>query len=344
MAIVLNGRSLIRPITGVERYAHALLPVLAAERPDTRIAVPTEAPAFDPHGLEMVRIGHAHGHRWEQLQLPRALRPNDVLLSPANTGPLRVRRQVLVLHDLAFLDVPEGFALAMRWWYRALVPRLIERCATIITPSAPVREAVIERFGIPEHRVHVVPPYTWTSAPVQAMQATWTRPYLLLIGAFDPRKRAKHIADAYARLSAPGFDLVLVGRRVRSFRPLELPVHPGIRVLSDVDDAQLTTLLMGALALVHASMHEGFGLPVLEACALGCPVIAQDTPLMRTLFGDAILLTDRIGASELRIAVELLMRTKERSAMIAKGHTVAATFTKERTAEALRQALAPLLT
>lgn len=343
MAIVFNGRSLLRPITGVERYAHALLPLLAAERPDTRIAVPVDAPPFDAHGLEVVRTGHARGHRWEQVQLPRAVGRDDLLLSPANTGPLRVRQQALVLHDLAFLDAPAGFAPAMRWWYRALVPRLVERCATVITPSAPVREAIIARFSVAEQHVHVVPPYARASMPAPNRRPQ-PRPYLLLIGAFDPRKRATDIAHAYTQLAEPAFDLVLVGRRTPSFRIPDIPAHHGIKVLDDVDDEQLAALLTDALALVHASLHEGFGLPVLEACALGCPVIAQDTPLMRTLFGDGILLTDRIGANELPIAVELLMRTEERSAMIARGHTLAATFTKERTAEALRQALEPLLT
>ena len=103
MALVLNGRPFTRPITGVGRYGRSLLTLIAREWPDARVVVPRSTGDIDACGLEVVRRGIGNGHGWEQRALPSALGRDDVLLSTANTGPLRVRRQVLVLHDV------EGF-------------------------------------------------------------------------------------------------------------------------------------------------------------------------------------------------------------------------------------------
>ena len=74
MALLINGRSLQRPVTGVERYAHMLVRVIAKEWPDSRVIIPGSM-EHDPevHGLEVVRVRGKGGHAWEQLLLPIAV-------------------------------------------------------------------------------------------------------------------------------------------------------------------------------------------------------------------------------------------------------------------------------
>jgi hypothetical protein len=93
--IVVNGRFQGRPFTGVERYASEVLRCLG---PGIKTIRPTNAAS----GLR--------GHAWEQFLLPRKLEENQLLWSPANTGPLAVRNQVVTIHDLSVLDHPEWFA------------------------------------------------------------------------------------------------------------------------------------------------------------------------------------------------------------------------------------------
>src|SRR5512140_2588334 len=92
--IVVNGRFLKRRITGVERYGREVLHLLGDE---CRVAGP---------GRDLGGLG---GHAWEQLILPTRLNSHSVLLSLANTGPLIVRNQVLVIHDLSAVEHPEWF-------------------------------------------------------------------------------------------------------------------------------------------------------------------------------------------------------------------------------------------
>lgn len=331
----------MRPITGVERYAHALLPIVAARWPDARIALPTGAIQFDTRGLTILQRGGGAGHWWEQAVLPTLLRAEDVLLNPANTGPLQVRRQATVVHDLAFLHNARWHDRRMALWYRTLLPRLVRRSAVVITPSATVRHEVLSAFGPSPEKVKVVPP------PVHRMLSTSPpiprRPYLLLVGAFDPRKQAAVLAHSYQQMDDPPFDLVMIGRRTRSFRPVHLPADPRIHVLEAVDDQQLAELYAGAHALVHASTAEGFGLPVLEAMAAGCPVIARDLPVLRETAGNVPSYTDIDDPRALEQAISALSNPDERAERIRQGLLTAATFDPARTTEALVAALAPLL-
>src|SRR5512140_218471 len=140
--ITVNGRFLTRRITGVERYGREILSVLPGP---CRV----ELPGRSPHGWM--------GHVWEQLVLPRRLAPNSVLWSPANTGPLLVREQVLTLHDLSVLEHPEWFRDSFAAWYRLFLPILARRVRRIIVPSEFVKRKVTERFLLSPDQVVTIP-------------------------------------------------------------------------------------------------------------------------------------------------------------------------------------------
>ena len=344
MPLVINGRFLSRPITGTERYGRLLLRAIAREWPDSRVIVPKGAPAgIDAEGLAIVRHGNTQGHVWEQLELPRALSIEDVLLSPANPGPLRAAHHVPVVHDLAFLHHPEWFTPRFATWYKLLIPRLVRRAARVITVSGTVRGEIQRWYGVEPARLHVVPPFVPPALMADNAPTGIDRPYCLMTGSFDPRKGIGRALAWFTALRDPGFELVIAGRPGRMFAPVELPEHPGIRVLRDVDDARLAALYRNAIALVQPSYLEGFGLPVLEALALGCPVISSPLAVFAEQFGDAVITAD-IGPTEsMARAMDRLRDPQRRAGQIAKGLALAVTFNEARTTAALREAIAPLL-
>ncbi|MBK8340770.1 MAG: glycosyltransferase family 4 protein [Flavobacteriales bacterium] len=326
MALVVNGRYLDRPVTGVERYAGALACILA-EKADCRIERPQ---------------GATTGHAWEQLVLPLRLNKGDVLLSLANTGPLSVRKQVLAIHDLAFLEHPEWFNASFARWYRWLLPRLARRVAQVITPSEQVRASVMRSFGVKADRIGVVPPFL---LPMHGgnNDPGIGAPYCLLVGSMDPRKRTNDAIAWYATLKDPAFQFVWVGRPGRAFIHKPVPQVKGLIHLTDADDARLAALYQGAIALIQPSCYEGFGLTLLEAMHHGCPVIATDLPVFRESFGDAVLYADVLAPNDLDQALAQLASQSFRYARIALGRAVADSFTRERTRTALRNVLDPLL-
>lgn len=344
MALVINGRFLARPITGVERYGRLLLRVIAREWPDSRVIVPKGAPEeLDASGLDVVRLGNTSGHVWEQVELPRALANGDTLLSPANTGPLRAQRHVPVVHDLAFLHHPEWFNTRFATWYKLLIPRMIRRAERVITVSGTVRGELVRYYGADAERTHIVPPFVLPSLLDGSDNAGMERPYYLVVASLDPRKGIDRALNWYMGLRDAEFDLVIVGREHRAFSPVVIPEHPGIRVLKDVDDARLGALYRGAIALIQPSYYEGFGLPVLEAITLGCPVIGSYLNVFTEQFGDAVLVADIGYTRNMMRAMVTMNDPLYRTEWVEKGRQRSQAFTEERTTAALHEALDPLI-
>ncbi len=344
MGLVINGRFLTRPVTGVERYGHGSLKAIAAEWPDARILVPRNYEGPDRwNTLRVEEVGRGTGHAWEQVYLPRSVTDGDVLFSPANTGPLRCARQVIVLHDLAYLLHPEWFDGRVAFWYRMMVPRLYSRALGVVAVSGSMRTSLLHYFGGPAHQVAVVPPFHDDEVFGHGPTELRGRPFCLMVGSLDPRKGVDEALNWYASLTAPHFDLLIVGRRHRAFAPLQLNVPPGVHVLTEVYDAQLGTLYRQARALLCTSRYEGFGLPLLEAMALGCPVIARRLPVFEEQFGDAVRYVNMDGPDAISSAFAELDEPLERTRRVAMGKAIAANYTLERTRTALRNVLQPLL-
>ncbi len=341
MALVINGRCFTRPIGGVERHARMLIRLIARTYPDARVVVPADAPEdLDlPHGLAVERTGRMHGHTWEQLSLPRAMGPNDVLLSPANTGPLRVRRQAVVVHDLAFLHHPECFDARFAKWYGFLVPRLVRRAAVVITVSPTMRDELVATFALPKDTVVVVSPYVDPSQFARSSPVQVPAGFFLVVGHDDPRKDVRHALDLLFQV-LPDAHAVVVGRTRRPFRGQGPIPDPRTTWLPDASDAQLTWLYDHARALLYPSRYEGFGLPVLEALQRGCPVVTRPLPVLKDHFGDTIHMCSFTGTTDLSALLNGL--PSRRSIPVAPypgAQRVLSTFSEGHTDHALLNAL-----
>jgi glycosyltransferase involved in cell wall biosynthesis len=273
------------------------------------------------------------GHAWEQLVLPSALGAEDILLSPANTGPLRVRRQFVVVHDLAFLHHPEWFDVRFARWYGFLLPRLVRRCAGVIAVSGTVRQELIATFALPPTRVHVVPPYASTWPAPEALQGI-APGFHLFVGADDPRKDVRRALEMLHEVDPDAF-AVVVGRERRSFQADAIPDHPRVHRVLDATDAQLAWLYDHARCLVYPSRYEGFGLPVLEALHRGCPVIARPLSVFEESFGAAFHACAFTGSADLSEA----LRTLPPARSSRQPDPVAARYALQRTSTTLARAI-----
>jgi glycosyltransferase involved in cell wall biosynthesis len=223
----------------------------------------------------------------------------------------------------------------------------------IIAISRHTADDLVRVLGVPPRRIDVVPHgvdherFRPPRSPEEASSWAGVRkrlgvdqtPYFVYVGAADPRKKVDQLIEAFARAKLDGVDLVLAGYLRPSHREaveaaLDRAGRPAsIRVLGYVADEDLVPLLAGALALVYPSIYEGFGLPVLEAMASGCPVITTHASSLGEVAGDAALIVPPADLGALtRALVQAAREPALRAELREKGLERAARFSWRETA------------
>lgn len=256
----------------------------------------------------------------------------DVVWAPA-PRPLALSRAVpfvLTVHDLSFEDRPQDFTTYERLWHRLMRPsRLARRAARVMVNARVTADEVAARWGVARTRIAVVAPGV-EPAPAAA-PVTAPRPYVLAVGALEPRKDPETLLAAYGRARAAGFEADLVFAGAGRLAPR---LHgPGVRVLGHVGDDELDGLYRGALALVMASRLEGFGWPPLEASVRGTPAIVADLPVYRETLGDGALRFPAGDAAALARALTRIAGDADlRARLVSDARSAIARLTWERAA------------
>jgi glycosyltransferase involved in cell wall biosynthesis len=284
--VLINRRAAMRrQLSGVERWAVEL-----SER------LPRLAP--DVYGVATPPGGFAYqaGQAWEQAALPLEARRRGarIILNPANLAPLRWPGNVVVIHDAVALTHPEWFSAPYAAWQRRVLPAIARRALQVITVSEFSREEIAATTGVDPARIAVVAGGVderfRPDAPGVGPALGLTRPYVLTVAGEGARKNLVVLGAAARALAAHGIDLVAAGSR-RAHHGAGADVG-GVRHLGYVDDDLLPGLYAGARAFVLPSLHEGFGLPCIEAMAAGVPVVASDHGALPQTCGDAALLVE----------------------------------------------------
>lgn len=154
--------------------------------------------------------------------------------------------------------------------------------------------------------------------------------YILSLGTIEPRKNLKRIIDAFAmfRSRNSGIDVLVIAGQVGWGE--ELQPMAGVRIVGKVPGSDLPSLYAGADTLVYASLYEGFGLPVLEAMAVGCPVVVSDRGSLKEVAGNAAVLVDPEDIDSIAFGIETALANRQR--LIIKGLKHESKFSWQKTA------------
>ncbi len=325
MRIAVNARVTAFSMGGQQRVTAEILKRLK----DTDIIAPSRP------------LGGPEGHVWEQFVLP-ARSAGRLLWSPSATGPIVKSFQVVTLHDIAFYDVPEFFSSTFRTFYGVITPPLMRRAARIATVSEFSRRRIIDRLGVPDDRIVVIPNGVTQSFrrhtldEIAATRAALSLPerYILLQATADRRKNLSRAIAAWseAQKSLPD-DLMLVASgnlsRTHVFGDIgDIANAPRTKLLGYVADEHMGPLLAGAEAFLFPSLYEGFGLPIIEAMACGAPVLTADaTATAEVAGGHAVLVDPHSTESIARGIVTIASDADLRARLSAEGFGHAAKFT-----------------
>lgn len=229
----------------------------------------------------------------------------DVVHHFGGTVPLvGVKPAVVTVHDLQPLDHPKRFGLVKRLYLRMMLPWSVRRAETIVTVSEFCRGRLVERLGVDPQRVAVVPApvddsSTASDMPLAAAVPDLATPFVLYPALTYSHKNHEILLRALARLAADGVDVALVvsggpGPLDAKLDHLADKLGVGGRWhrLGRIPRAVLDGLYRQAVAMVFPSKYEGYGLPVVEAMARGCSVVAANAGALPEVVGSGGRLVD----------------------------------------------------
>jgi len=335
--------------TGVERAWRGLVQALLRRQDAGRFVLysrdPVDLGVALPHHAQPVALGgREKTGLWRETRLAPALKQDgvDLLHSPVAAIPLRTQvPRVATVHEVPWLRHPGVEGRGREIAHRLRVRAAAQFAAAVVVPSESTRADLAALHPAGAGRIRVVPhgvdPLFLSPPPAEGDAAAVRRygleghRWFVAVGSGRPRKGPDTLLAAFAAYRAAGGDrhLVVTG-------PGKAPSSPpaGVRWAGWVEDAALVALYRGADALVYHSLNEGFGLPPLEAMALGVPVVAAAAGSVPEVAGDAALLVPPADPAALADALHRAVADPDlRSRLVAAGRARAAAFPWDRAAE-----------
>ena len=336
MRIGVLARGLSVRVGGVTTFLENVLPLLPRLDPADRYVIfhnsARHRGAFP--GAEERRL-RGPGTLWQEniaLSLALRRRPVDVLLCAKNFVPAFLPRGVktaVIVYDLLYYPVRgasiDEYKPLDVLAFRALFPGGVRRADRVIAISESTRRDLLDLFPLDPERVRAVP--LGVSPPAPALLAddalrgvrsryALDRPYFFYCGSLSPRKNAVRALEAFARIRdrVPHDFVVTAGKSWKDravFRTVaRLGLRNRFRRLGAVPAADLPALYRAADAFMYVSLYEGFGLPILEAMACGCPVLTSRASAMPEAAGDAALLVDPADVGAIAGGLERILKDR----------------------------------
>jgi glycosyltransferase involved in cell wall biosynthesis len=352
-SIMIDGRLIHRPVSGLERYVTNLVRTYAKQNADQPPAIAVNWPAqVDPELARECLIVPTFNER-HLVQRVKDLAVDVYHLTWLGYGvehylPLAAAGAgVLTVPDFILWDHPEYATPELHRRYQAALLACIPWAERVLVYSASCKRLVMERLRVPEERIGVVPLAhdARFAAPIDNsalvnVRRRIGRPYVLSVGKDYPHKNLRRLIEAFALAGLKDHALVLAGEPVWPGGRADLVglaqrcrVEDRVIFLDHVPDQDLPALYGASDVFVYPSLEEGFGLPPLEAMAAGTPVICSDAMSLPEVVGSAALIVD---ARQVEAIAECCRRVIDdsslRADLIVRGADRVGKFSWERTA------------
>lgn len=273
---------------------------------------------------------------YNQWILPRKARRAklDVLHMPANLGPMFPPcPMVVTILDASVFRYPQYFTRVHRTKMKILVPRVARKAHHILTISEHAKLEIVHFLEIPPEKVTVT--YLAVSSafcPLSAEDIDKTRRkydlpkrFVLSVCTLEPRKNIIQLLRAFAQLRKKGIDCPLVHTGAKGWLCEEifaeaehLNLGSSVRFLGRVSLQDLISLYNSATVFAYPSLYEGFGIPVLEAMACGCPVVTSNVSSIPEVIGDAGIMIDPDDEESLAAALRQVLDNPDKAETMRK--------------------------
>jgi len=356
MKIGFDAKRAFNNAAGLGNFSRNTISALADQFPDDRFflfhpgntnplyTAPENSTEIKPKNLSWKILKNV----WRSFQISKLARELnlDIYHGLSHELPAGIEKtgikSVVTIHDLIYIRYPNFFMKIDRNIYDLKFRQACRVADRIHAISEQTKRDLIQFFEVPEEKIEVIyqsvnPMFfeVCTEEQKLAIRKKHQLPekFILTVGTIEPRKNLMNLLKGMVseKINIP---LVVVGRstgyqqRARSFIEEN---RLQVIFLHGIQDAELAVLYQSATAMIYPSLFEGFGLPVAEAQASGCPVIASNTSSLPEAGGDAAIYINPEKPEEIGKAIISLLADKNyRETIIAKGRINAQRFTPEK--------------
>lgn len=289
--------------TGLGRYTYELVTHLLKEELPFRVIliVRNKNEPWIPAGAIVKECDAPHYSWGEQIKLPRLLKQLhvDLFFSPHFNVPLLCPiPYVVTIHDLILHRYPNQASWIRQKMYRFLISHAVRDAQSVITVSDFVKRELCEMYGPPLARKlciiregvsSVFVPQSKSAIASVRKKYDMQKSYFLYVGNAKEHKNVPLLLSAFTALGSHDREFFLIASGKEA---LSLSLPQNVKLLQNIPDEDLPALYSGADTLLTASLYEGYCLPVAEAQACGCPVIASNKTAIPEVAGPTAMLID----------------------------------------------------
>ncbi len=358
-----GSRAFTSKRTGTENYSYQLLKALGKIDKKNKYIVylnsPEETLPDWPKNFNFKLINWSR--LWTQggLALKTFTEKLDLLFVPSHTIPLIRKpglKTIVTVHDLGSEYLPSLHQLKQRLYLRLMQKYQLKTATKIIAVSKATKDDLVKKIGIKKEKITVI--YEGFDKNLFSAKGGSSSgrkndllinrlryfgiekdKYFLFLGTVQPRKNLERIIVAFKKF-AHNTDLKLAIAGQRGWMsdeiydlPTKLGIQDKVKFLGYVPEKELPFLYSGAKALLFPSLFEGFGLPIIEAQACGCPVLTSQISSMKEIAGEAAILVNPYDVDDIVRGMGRLEQTDIKKQLIKKGLENVKNFSWERCAK-----------
>lgn len=323
--------------TGVENYCWQIINNLKKQMPsDVRVILYTQKPLLPglaenmPKNWEVKILAWPFSKLWSQFRLSFELFKNkpDVFFAPGQLIPFfSPVNTVVTVHDSAFVVFPKTYRFFGRQYLKWMNKRIAKKAKIIITPSQFSKNEFIRLYSFPENKIKVTPlgyneeNYN-ISKDYSYPELKTDKSFIFFVGRLEDKKNIGGLLEAFEKIKSKyDVNLLLAGKPGCGFEKIAIkienyPFKKDIITPGWLSDEQISVCFKKALFFVFPSVYEGFGLPLLEAMACGCPILASSGHCLEEVGGQAVEYFDSNKIEDFVQKMEMLILDENKRKML----------------------------
>jgi glycosyltransferase involved in cell wall biosynthesis len=274
MSLYINHILMSKGQSGVQRYAKNLLLNLDEDLK-----------------YDLIKVNFSNKyllHLYEQTIIPLNLKSTDLLWTPTHISPFFHNNSIITVHDLLPIEKPELFNKSFTFLYKSMLPHLLKNSKHIFSVSEFTKSRIISLYGINEKKITITRNASKfdlnnsykNSKFLEIIHNFCIENYFLVVGNIGFHKNSFRLLELWKKYFK-NVTLIFIGsvpKHLNKKFTSEISDIKNIYHFKNIDDETLANFYINAKASILFSTYEGFGIPLIEANALGCPVVHTNIP------------------------------------------------------------------